>query len=94
MKWFSDDFDTDEFEEEKERREKFKAEQRRQQAEQAAMELKTQKEFFSNKYGSKIKDTLIISNSKMKKKKNEIENINKELCDLKSLLGYLENLEC
>ena len=56
MKWFSDDFDTDEFEEEKERREKFKAEQRRQQAEQAAMELKTQKEFFSNKYGSKFKD--------------------------------------
>lgn len=94
MKWFSDDFDTDEFEEEKERREKFKAEQRRQQAEQAAMELKTQKEFFSNKYGSKFKDNLIVSNSKMDETKKEIENINKELYDLKSLLGYLENLEC
>lgn len=94
MKWFSDDFDTDEFEEEKERREKFKAEQRRQQAEQAAMELKTQKEFFSNKYGSEFKDNLIVSNLKMDEAKKEIENINKELCDLKSLLGYLENLEC
>ena len=78
MKWFSDDFDTDEFEEEKERREKFKAEQRRQQAEQAAMELKTQKEFFSNKYGSKFKDNLIVSNSKMDETKKEIDKLNQK----------------
>lgn len=94
MKWFTDEFDTDEFEEELERREKFKEEQRRQQAEQAALELKTQKEFFINKYGSKFKDNLIVSNSKIDGIQNEIELINKELNDLKNLLNYLENIRC